>query len=641
MKKIRFAVICYGLTIALIGCSSSNLFLNPSTSAQMTFTPSGAGTPSPTVLPVIDQENFSFVSLGDSQTEVANFTTTIDKIASLHPDLLIFNGRMKINGGVNTEMKPLLAAIKNAGLLNQAFIAQLNYDDIRNDSTTLLENYLEPTPGMSLYPVSVSEYITLDSSSDFPNYSYIFRDSIFIGLDVPGAANLLTSDQMAFLDSRLIYAENKGLVHAFIFFHGPLYCIESTACDCTTRPEASCPPSELVSILDKHTIVSATFHGHDHILGWTHPENAGVTGITENSGELTTSPSGGLAFTQYLSPARMDYTYMDVGSSRGFSTISVNGNSFTVHFYKVGTNPPIWERTFTKGIAVATDANRAGVRPLKYYMADRVLENADFKKLAAWGINTAMVDFDVNGKVTDWRAVFSEAAKYGINIVIWPSDWIDRRPDCDWEAPYPVSANGDITKVKPLLDVASQYSNFIGILNGHEPLWTCTNMTFDEMAGLKTQLKAYALSKGREIKVWNYINSLYDESMYPASQIPRIVDVAIIWKHCVGDTTERCSGGDSTLARIKDSRARLTELGLGGKVDLVFVIQAFTSDSPYNVKFTLPELENTACKFLQTSALDGFGFYTWDAGWWSDLHGWPDLQPAILNIYDNCIHAAP
>jgi len=166
-------------------------------------------------------------------------------------------------------------------------------------------------------------------------------------------------------------------------------------------------------------------------------------------------------------------------------------------------------------------------------------------------------------------------------------------------------------------------------------------MTFDEMAGLKTQLKAYALSKGREIKVWNYFNSLYDESMYPASQIPRIVDVAIIWKHCVGDTTERCSGGDSTLARIKDSRARLTELGLGGKVDLVFVIQTFTSDSPYNVKFTLPELENTACKFLQTSALDGFGFYTWDAGWWSDLHGWPDLQPAILNIYDNCIHAAP
>jgi hypothetical protein len=88
--------------------------------------------------------------------------------------------------------------------------------------------------------------------------------------------------------------------------------------------------------------------------------------------------------------------------------------------------------------------------------------------------------------------------------VIWPSDFNDFRPDCDWRSPYPVSANGGITKVKPLLDVASRYSNFIGIIYGHESFWTCTNITFIEMAGLETQLKDYALSKGREIKTWNY-----------------------------------------------------------------------------------------------------------------------------------------
>jgi hypothetical protein len=157
---------------------------------------------------------------------------------------------------------------------------------------------------------------------------------------------------------------------------------------------------------------------------------------------------------------------------------------------------------------------------LKYYLVERVLNNADFATLAAWGINTAMVDFNVNGKSTDWQAVFVEPAKYNINIVIWPSDWNNPRPNCDWEAPYPVSTNGDITKVKPLLDVASQYPNFIGIINAHESLWTCTNMTFDEMAGLKDQLKTYTLTKSRTIRVWNYIDGIYDKSKLPASQNP-------------------------------------------------------------------------------------------------------------------------
>jgi hypothetical protein len=342
-----------------------------------------------------------------------------------------------------------------------------------------------------------------------------------------------------------------------------------------------------------------------------------------------------------MSPARTDYTYLDIGSSQGFAVISVKGISFSVNYQKVGTSTPIWTRTFTKGNPAVPDTSTTSVRPLKYYLADRVRKKADFATLAAWGINTAVVDFNVNGKVSGWQAVFTEAAKYGINIVIWPSDWIDPRPNCDWEAPFPISPNGDITKVKPLLDVASQYSNFIGIVNGHEYIWTCKNMTFDEMAGLKDQLKAYALSKGRNIKIWNYTDSLYDESMIPAIQISRIMDVAVIWKHCAGDTTERCAGKNSTLTRIKNSRARLTQLGLGGKVELVVIIQTFTSDSPYDRRFSLPQLEDFSCEILRNSIVDGFGYYTWDAGWWPDLHDWPDLQPAILFTHDNCFHADP
>jgi hypothetical protein len=640
MKKILFAV-SSSFIFLLAGCTSSNLLMTPPSATNQPPTLTASNIPAATASPTINPDVFSFVSLGDSQIEAANFTKKVNQITSLRPNLVIFNGNTEVNGVMNNEMDTWGTAIKNAGLFNQTLFVRGNSGDLTSVNTTFSESYIETSPNNLVLPAGVTDFVLLNPSSDYLNYSFIYGNSMFIGLDIPGDTDLLTSNQMTFLDSRLAYAESKGSVHAFIFFHGLLYCIESTQCDCTVPADARCTPSELVSVLNKHPIVSATFHGQGHILGWTHMDKTKVSGLTGSIEELRISSAGGRKYNEYLYPTNLDYIYMDVGSSQGFPTISVNGSSFTVNFYKIDTSAPVWTETFTKGVPFATNTSVTGVRPLKYYLADRVMNNADFATLAAWGINTAMVDFDVNGNPTEWQAVFVEAAKFNINIVIWPSDWNDRRPDCDWEAPYPVSANGDITKVKPLLDVASQYSNFIGILNGHEPLWTCTNMSFDEMAGLKDQLKAYALSKGRAIKVWNYINSMYDESMYPASQIPRIMDVALIWKHCVGDTTERCAGSESTLARITDSRARLTELGLGGKVELVFVIQTFTTDSPYNVKFTLSELENTACEFLNTSALDGFGFYTWDAGWWPDLRSWPDLQPAVLYIHDNCFHTIP
>jgi hypothetical protein len=636
-----------------------------------------------TLVPTVNSAAFSFVSMGDAQAESANFTLTVNQIATLHPNLVIFNGDLEDVGVVSAEMDPMISALKNANIYNMTFLVRGNHDDHVSGSLTLWETYFETSPNIRILPAGVTEYVSLNSSSDNLTYSFIYGNAMFIGLDVPGDVDLLTSVQLSFLDARLTYAESKGLIHAFIYFHGPLYCAESTHCNCSTKADGSCTPTALVSVINRHPIVSATFHGHEHILGWTHLDNSRVAGLTGSFEQFITSPSGGWTYNSYLFPNRMDYAYMDMGISQGFATISVNGNSFTYSIYKTGTTSPVWSKTFTKEISATTISTPmvtmaqtvistatktpvttstptsivtktstpvpsitrtpvAGERTQKYYMADRVIINGDFAKLAGWGIDTAMVDFDVNGSATTWRAVFTEAAKYNINIVIWPSDWNNPRINCNWEAPYPVSTNGDITKVKPLLDVASQYPNFIGIINGHESFWTCTNMTFNEMAGLKDQLKAYALSKGRTIKVWNYINGLYDSSMLPDNQISRIMDVAIIWKHCAGNAEGYCDyGNNSALGQILSDRARLTNAGLDGKVDLVYIIQTFTTSGGYATKFTLPQLEDYSCEFLNTSALDGFGFYTWDAGWWSDLHSWTDLLPAIPYVHGTCVHSAP
>jgi 3',5'-cyclic AMP phosphodiesterase CpdA len=294
-------------------------------------------------------ETFSFVSIGDGQAETANFITTVNQIATLHPDLVIFNGDLENEGMTTTQMNPMISAIKNSGLFNQTFLVRGNHDNQVSGSAALWESYFETSPNKRVLPIGVTDYVPLNSSSDYLNYSFIYGNAMFIGLDVPGSVDLLTSAQLTFMDTRLTYAESMGLVHAFIFWHGPMYCVESNHCTCTQRTDGSCTPSALITLINKHPIISAFFHGHEHILGWVHMDRSRIAGLTGSFEEFITSPSGGGSYNSYLYPARMDYYYPNMGSSsdRGFGAITVDGNSFTFNIYHVGTTAPVWSQTFT------------------------------------------------------------------------------------------------------------------------------------------------------------------------------------------------------------------------------------------------------------------------------------------------------
>ncbi len=300
------------------------------------------------VLPGDLNSSFSFVSMGDAHADSARFSATVNKISTLNPAFVIFNGDLENDGVVLSEMNPMISALKNANLFNNTFLVRGNHDDHVGGSATLWENYFETAPNIKVLPAGVTNYVSLNSTLYYLTYSFDYGNSIFIGLDVPGNVDLLTTTLLKFLDSRLTYAEGQGLTHAFIFFHGPLYCVESTHCTCSTKADASCTPSALVSVINKHPIVSATFHGHEHILGWTHMDNTRVAGLTGSFEQFITSPSGGYTYNSSLYPDRMDYTYMDIGSSTGFATIAVNGGSFTVNIYKVGTTQPVWSNIFYK-----------------------------------------------------------------------------------------------------------------------------------------------------------------------------------------------------------------------------------------------------------------------------------------------------
>jgi hypothetical protein len=668
--------------------------------------------------------SFRFISWGDAQDENGNLAKTASQAQSLNPAFTIFNGDLEDNGVTTDRMDAMTAAF--GSLLPKTFLVRGNHDDHVSGSAGLWQNYF--TALNRTLPSGVTNYVGMNSSSAYLTYSFDYGNSRFLGVDVPGDADLLTSSEITFLDTRLTDAENLGLTHAFIFFHGPEYCVESTHCSCTAANDSKCTPSAFVNLINKHPIVSATFHGHEHMLSWTHMDNTRVAGLTHSYEEILTSPSGGWTYNDYAFPARMDYYYPNMGSSQGFAAIDVNGDTFAVSFYKVGTTTPVWSRTFSKSGAsqtstpgtnatatatrtrtrtstqtargnpgpvqaviylpviykypqlagatpaptqtptrtsrrtrtstptsngnqtntptrtpAATITHTSGNRLLKYYLVDRVLSNSDYATLASWGVDTAVVDMGINSS-SSWNSVVTAAANAGINIVIWPDQGGDVS-GCGWETPFNSPQNGDyIWRITNMLDALGGNPHVIGIVIAHEAMWnqgTCRTLISD-MAAVKTQIKNYILTKfGRtDFKIWNYIDNISDipqiQDYSGPSDYAKIMDVAVTWQHCAGNAESSCDTGSySALAKINDDRNKIN--AAGGGVELVYIMQTFTSGGSYGTKFTLPQLENYSCEFLNTSALDGFGFYTWNAGWWPDLHSWTDLQPAVPYIHNSCV----
>lgn len=331
--------------------------LPPSPTVTASKTPTRTVTPPPTPTPGTPVTpmpgSFLFVSMSDAQGEVTNFTRTAGQVKNLAPNFIIFNGDLENDGVSTAEMDAMLNPLRTNDLYNRFFPVRGNHDDHLTGSASLWEAYLEGNS--RVFPAGITDYVSLNASNDTLNYSFVYGNSIFIGLDITDdMIDTLTSAQINFLDARLTYAENIGLTHAFVYSHAPLYCAESTHCNCSAKTDASCTPSSVIPVINKHPIISAFINGHEHLLAWSHMDNTRLAGLTGFFEEFFTSPSGGWTYNNYLYPNRVDYYYSNMGNSQGFGAISVLDNTFTLSFYKVGTTNPVWSQTFTKGTLPVT-----------------------------------------------------------------------------------------------------------------------------------------------------------------------------------------------------------------------------------------------------------------------------------------------
>jgi hypothetical protein len=418
--------------------------------------------------------------------------------------------------------------------------------------------------------------------------------------------------------------------------------------------------------------------------------------------------------------------------------ITVNGASFTVNLYRGNSSTPSCKQSINCSKNITTGATTCtpsicststptpspiqiatptpsktptptpiksptptptgpATRPLKYYVVDRVCQmksgsqltacmNTDYPQLAAWGINTVILDLWVGPKggqtIAQWDNIVNTAIAAGLNVVIWPDGHqMSDVSSCRWETPFDDGSTGGssdkIVNIKPILDHFATNPHIIGIVTAHEPTSVASSSqdgcsaTVADMTTIKTQIKDYMSAKGRsDFKVWNYINHIDSISRltdYSATnikaQVQGIMDVAVIWNHCAGyptyngDNSHACDDTNKggALGGVNyDRNTMIKANSLEGLVDEVFIIQTFdvatvvngvlSPDPDYGGIFTTDELQTYSCKLLNTNSLDGFGYYTWDGGWYhGELKTYYTANPTgynttLTNIYNTCIN---
>ena len=290
------------------------------------------------LLPVSAQTPaFTFVAWADTKSDTNVLKNLSNQIKTLNPALTIYPGDLESDGFTTAGMDAWKNAANggaNNGIFDKTFPVRGNHDDHLSGSSGNWQNYFNLSTQATR--ISAANYSAL---SDDLTYSFDYGNSRFIGIDVPGSVTLMSAAQIAWLDQRLTDAESRGLTHAFLFWHGPIYSIANHCCPV--------PSAALVNTLNKHPIVSAGFYGHEHSLAYIHINSSRIPGITHEFEEIVSGDAGAGPTTP--SSGKYDYFLNLSGSNTGgFVLVSVNEGAFTVDFYKGGTTTSQYTKTFSK-----------------------------------------------------------------------------------------------------------------------------------------------------------------------------------------------------------------------------------------------------------------------------------------------------
>jgi hypothetical protein len=272
---------------------------------------------------------FRFVSWGDTKSATSVLNALSPRAKALSPLFTIYNGDLVESGfaaGPMAVWKDALNGGTNNGVYDQTFTVRGNHDSA-------------DTPGWEAYfnqkatadRVGATNYASFETNR---TYSFDVGNSHFVAVDVVGDVTLMTAGQLSWMDADLGAAEKRGLTHAFLYWHGPVYPVAEHCC-------ASNPA--VIDVFNKHPSVSATFHGHEHTYAWVHVDKTRYANLTHEFEELITGDAG--AGPQACSSRTPDYCQ---GKNHGFVTVDVSGKSFSVNFFTDATTASVKKLDFAK-----------------------------------------------------------------------------------------------------------------------------------------------------------------------------------------------------------------------------------------------------------------------------------------------------
>jgi acid phosphatase type 7 len=280
---------------------------------------------------------FRFISWGDTKSATSVLTALSNQAIALKPAFSLYSGDM-----VSTWSDSAMDTWKNAidggkanGLFQNTFTVRGNHDATSSSGylNWMAAHHPLAKAASSLGAKSYSDMAGKASQV----YSFDYGNAHFVGLDSTGDADTIGSDQITWLDGDLAAAQGRGLAHAFLFFHGPIYCV-AEHCDCKTN---ICKSGiyKLVTVLNKYPFVSATFHGHEHVYAYTLLDNKRDAKITHPFHQFVTGDAG--AGPDVCDNGRYDYWM----NSHGFLVVDVAGKQVSASFYKQGNTTP--QKTIT------------------------------------------------------------------------------------------------------------------------------------------------------------------------------------------------------------------------------------------------------------------------------------------------------
>jgi hypothetical protein len=258
-------------------------------------------------------------------------------VLTLNPAFTLYAGDGESEGFTIAGTNSFLAAIdgnSSNGVSARTFFVRGNHDAL---DTSGWQQYYELASVAGAVGATHYSAFTPDLT-----YSFDYKNSHFVAIDVPGDADVITPAQISWLDGDLAAAEVRGLTHAFIYFHGPIFCVESVHCE-FTGASGSYAPQKLIEVLNKHPLVSASFHGHEHVLAYTHMDTTRLPSLTHDFEEIVAGTAGAPGYP-CDSPARTEWC----DSVNGFATVDVSGRAVKVSFYQQGISAPIKTIDFSK-----------------------------------------------------------------------------------------------------------------------------------------------------------------------------------------------------------------------------------------------------------------------------------------------------